>query len=105
MCLDLAHPKNAALNDVGGFRNDIVSGNKRVIVIRTTEAQFVTLSARCTHQGTTVGYRLMQNDIRCPNHGSQFNLDGTVKFGPASSSLTNFDNTFDAGMNLLTIDL
>jgi cytochrome b6-f complex iron-sulfur subunit len=105
LCFDLTSPKNAPLLNVGGFRNDVVSGTKRLIVIRTAETEFVTLSARCTHAGTSVLFRMAQNDIRCPNHGSQFNLDGSVKLGPAAASLQLFVNTFDMAGNLLTVNL
>lgn len=106
ICVDLTHPTNAniATGDTPGFRV-ITQGNNRIIIVRTNATTFITLSARCTHAGTTVGYRVMQNDIRCPNHGSQFNLDGTVKLGPATQPLREFVHDFDAGMNLLTITL
>jgi cytochrome b6-f complex iron-sulfur subunit len=105
VCVDLAKDPNASLANVGGSRV-IIQGNTRIIIIRTGTDTFVTLSARCTHAGTTVGYRPPpMDDIRCPNHGSQFNLDGTVKLGPAASPLTEFQNTFDAGTMILTIML
>jgi cytochrome b6-f complex iron-sulfur subunit len=106
ICVDLAHPLNAniANPDQPGFRV-IVQGNTRIIIIRTDADTFITLSARCTHAGTNVAYRTAQNDIRCPNHGSLFNLDGSVKGGPATQPLREFASDFDAVMNLLTITL
>jgi cytochrome b6-f complex iron-sulfur subunit len=104
VCVDLSNAMNAALATAGGSRV-IQTGNTRVIIIRTTATTFVTLSARCTHAGTTVGYRAAMNDIRCPNHGSLYQLDGSVKGPPAVSPLAEFDHTFDEAGALLTINL
>lgn len=110
ICVDLAHPANAniATGDTPGFRL-ITQGSTRIIIIRTDATTFITLSSRCTHAGNPVRYNPATNDVPCTftgaGHGSQFNLDGTVKRGPAINPLTEFTNSFDAGMNVLTIDL
>ncbi|WP_373513142.1 ubiquinol-cytochrome c reductase iron-sulfur subunit [Persicitalea sp.] len=73
------------------------------IVIATANKKYVALSKACTHQGTTVNYRSASNDILCPNHGSQFKLDGTVQKGPAASPLTVFKTTLSADGNSLNV--
>lgn len=73
------------------------------IVIATGSDKFVALSKACTHQGTTVGYRSASSDIKCPNHGSEFKLDGTVQKGPAASPLTVFKTTLSANGNSLNV--
>ncbi|MDZ7934866.1 MAG: Rieske (2Fe-2S) protein [Emticicia sp.] len=58
------------------------------IIIANAKGTFVALSKVCTHQGTTINYRSGTNDFRCPNHGSEFRLDGSVTKSPASRALT-----------------
>ncbi len=74
-----------------------------VIVIALSNKKYVALSKSCTHQGTAVGYRKAQNDIQCPNHGSEFKLDGAVQKGPAASPLTVFKTTLSTDGNTLTV--
>ncbi len=73
------------------------------IVIATANNKFVALSKACTHQGTAVGYPGNGSVIVCPNHGSQFNFDGSVKKGPAASPLTVFTTTLSANGNSLNV--
>ncbi|GHB55737.1 QcrA and Rieske domain-containing protein [Persicitalea jodogahamensis] len=73
------------------------------IVIATANKNYVALSKACTHQGTTVNYRSASTDILCPNHGSEFKLDGTVQKGPATSPLTVFKTTLSADGNSLNV--
>ena len=54
------------------------------------------LSAFCTHQNTErLGGRAGGERLICPNHGSQFALDGTVIRGPARRNLARFAITAD----------
>jgi hypothetical protein len=55
--------------------------------------------------GCSVGlYDPAGNALRCPCHGSQFHVDGTVLSGPAPKALYRYNTHFD-GVNALTIDL
>src|SRR5690242_6738 len=65
-CLDLADPANAALTHVGGSRV-VRFNNASVLVARTSDTEFVALSAICTHAGCTV--RFASTQINCPCHG------------------------------------
>ncbi len=73
------------------------------IVIALSNQRYVALSKACTHEGTAVTYRKAQNDVKCPNHGSEFNLDGSVKLSPAASPLTVYKTTLSADGNKLTV--
>ncbi len=73
------------------------------IVIATANKKYVALSKACTHQGTDVKYREADMDIRCPNHGSEFKLDGSVQKGPAASPLTVFKTTLSANGDSLNV--
>jgi Rieske Fe-S protein len=102
VCLDLTHPINANLANVNGARAIDVAG-KKLIVIRTSATAFVTLSRVCTHASCGVGYVPSSMDLRCPCHGSRFDLNGSVTNGPALRSLTKFGNQFDEATQTLTI--
>ncbi len=73
------------------------------IVVATAGQKYVALSKKCTHEGTTVTFRKNTNDIWCDNHGSEFNLDGSVKKSPAVAALTVFTATLSQNGNTLTV--
>lgn len=102
VCLDLAHPDNVALVEIDGFRV-LRLESRRLIVVRTSEATFIALSAACTHAGTTVRYDAAQMELVCPNHGSRFSLEGDVTDGPATAPLSTFATTYDPASDLLVI--
>lgn len=76
-----------------------------VIVIRTAAgnvaASFVALSLVCTHEQCTVDY-IGSNGFKCPCHGSEYNVSGTVTMGPAPSSLKKYTVTVNS--NTLTVN-
>ncbi|MBX2923692.1 MAG: Rieske 2Fe-2S domain-containing protein [Chitinophagaceae bacterium] len=80
-----------------------VNGN--VIVVRTATgnvaSSFVALSLVCTHEQCTVNYDPADNDFKCPCHGSQYEITGAVKQGPAPSALTKY--TISINNNILTV--
>jgi len=45
------------------------------------------LSARCTHLGCIVTVAEDGQSLVCPCHGSEYELDGTVRSGPAKQPL------------------
>jgi cytochrome b6-f complex iron-sulfur subunit len=73
------------------------------ILVATANQNYVALSKACTHQGTTVQYRKDKNDLWCNNHGSEFNLDGSVKQSPAASPLTVYKATLSSNGNSVTV--
>jgi cytochrome b6-f complex iron-sulfur subunit len=64
-----------------------------VIIARTNVGDFIAVSSACTHQGTTVQFQASQNRFNCPNHNSNFNLNGSVINGPASRPLTQYQTS------------
>ncbi len=58
----------------------------KVLVSRLSEDEVVAFSAVCPHQGCSVAPDGEQ--LACPCHGSQFELDGSLKRGPAEKGLT-----------------
>ena len=60
------------------------------------------MTVTCTHQGCDVepfGSGTSAT-VRCPCHGSQFDRNGAVIHGPASSPLTHFAVAVDASGNI-----
>ena len=91
---------NSELTSVGSSKT---TGS--VIVIRTATgnvaASFVALSLICTHEQCTVNYDAGANGFKCPCHGSEYNISGTVTMGPAPSSLRKY--TVAVNNNTLTV--
>ena len=57
-----------------------------IVVTQPSAGVFKGLSAICTHAGCTVS-EVAGATIKCPCHGSRFNLDGSVARGPAEAPL------------------
>jgi cytochrome b6-f complex iron-sulfur subunit len=100
LIIDLSDPKYAALLSAGGSYE---LTEKNIIVINKGNDTFVALSTICTHQGCGVEYNQASNTLPCPCHGSVFNIDGSVKNGPASTPLKTYPASLDA--NKLVIDI
>lgn len=92
--------ENPALAAVGGSiaRNGI-------LIVQYEEDKFVALNRACTHQGTPVNYQTAQKNFRCPNHGSEFGIDGKVLTGPASVALRQYNTELivEAGVKSVRI--
>jgi nucleotide-binding universal stress UspA family protein len=60
---------------------------RKVAAFRNDDGELVTLSAKCTHMGCTVGWNAFDKTWDCPCHGSRYRLDGTNFAGPAPRPL------------------
>lgn len=91
-----------ALQSVGGAVRATVN-NTQLVVIRTSQTEFLALSALCTHASCPVN--LPQNGVlSCDCHGSRFSAtDGRVLNGPAATPLRRYTTAFNAMSNVLTI--
>lgn len=74
---------------VGGAVSATSPDGKKVLVARPAEDEAVAFSAVCPHEGCTVAPD--DEQFTCPCHGSQFELSGDLKRGPARTGLTPFD--------------
>lgn len=94
--IDLTSDAYKDLQTVGGYayKGDI-------IIIRTSDTQYVALSSVCTHQGCTVAYDAADSAVACPCHGSKFTTTGAVTQGPATTNLEK--HTVTVSGNTLTI--
>ena len=86
--LDLTASANASLNTPGGFVY-----NSGVIVAKTIGGAYIAVSSTCTHEGTTVEYEGASSQFHCPNHGANFQNDGSVKNGPATQPLQKYNTS------------
>jgi nitrite reductase/ring-hydroxylating ferredoxin subunit len=91
-----------ALGSVGGTARVDGGGSNPVAVTRTGPSTFVALSMICPH----AAYKPIQiaaPGFKCPNHGAEFESDGTWVGGQRTSDLTSFTVVYDAGAGTLTI--
>jgi cytochrome b6-f complex iron-sulfur subunit len=96
--LDLKKPANSALLNDGGSL--IVED---IIVINTGNSNYSALSKLCTHQGCTVTYNAVADQVQCPCHGSVYTTSGSVVNGPAPIALKSYPAVLNG--NILTITL
>jgi cytochrome b6-f complex iron-sulfur subunit len=85
-----------------GTAAQVQYGSGTLLVARTTQDAFAAVTAICTHEACTItGY---SNQIyTCPCHGSQFDTNGQVKRGPATTALRKYQTQF--ANNQLTITI
>ena len=73
------------------------------VLITLTNGTYRALSQRCTHASCPVDTQLAGTNIHCSCHNSLFALDGSVIQGPATSPLTAYTSTYDAGAKVLHV--
>lgn len=64
-------------------------------------SSFTAVQVACTHEGTSINYNTPQGIFICPNHGSEFNTNGGVVLGPATTNLQKYIVAINA--NVLTV--
>ncbi len=75
-----------------------------IIINRAPGPVYHAMSARCPHEGCTVGKYAPANErMLCPCHGSQFRIDGSYVTGPANSPLQTFESTVQNGVLLVEV--
>lgn len=57
------------------------------VLLRDKGGKLHAMSARCTHVGCVVVWKSEAQNLACPCHNSQFDLDGKVLGGPATKPL------------------
>jgi cytochrome b6-f complex iron-sulfur subunit len=92
------------LDRVGGtYHFQIDDLEKDLLVIRQRMNTFITVDIKCTHKGCDVGYDPEGAQFVCPCHESRFDLDGSVKNGPAERPLQKYTTTFNEENDEVTI--
>jgi len=77
--------------------------NNRVIVANVQPNQYVAVSPKCTHEGTTLVYQPNNSSFYCALDGSRYDLTGKVTNGPATLPLTVYKVSNDQKSNSLRI--
>lgn len=101
---EIALSSQPALQNVGGAAN-VSLGGVPATVFRLSETSFKTLSRVCTHQGCTTNWQSGSKKFHCNCHGSEFDQNGKVLQGPATTSLDEFTTVYDASAGKLTITI
>ena len=76
------------------FRKTV--GDQPYIVVND-KGDVRTFLAVCTHEGCPLGWNPTQHLIRCPCHGSAFDMRGRVVQGPAKDPLTEVQTFVERG--------
>jgi Rieske Fe-S protein len=75
-----------------------------VLLVRFSGTEYIALSTLCTHERCKVTTQVPINGpISCACHGSQYNLDGSVKQGPSTEPLKKYASTFVAASSKLYV--
>jgi Rieske Fe-S protein len=84
------------LADVGGSVGiGNVKGNP-VAITRTDKSSYIAFSLNCPHQGVKVSQ--VENGWECLAHGSQFEADGDLVLGPATTRLSRIPMKISKGV-------
>jgi Rieske Fe-S protein len=73
-----------------------------ILVVRDGAGRFHALSMQCTHEGCPVRPP-EEGIISCPCHGSQYDLDGRVRRGPAQLPLARYAVEYHRWSKRLTL--
>ena len=65
------------------------------ILVSRVNGKLLALSLHCTHEGCPVNSTPVNGVLRCPCHGSQFDLEGNVLHGPADTPLGQYETSYD----------
>lgn len=83
---------NSPLAAVGGAAL-VQSSSGAFLVLHTAQTTFTALTATCTHEACIVtGYDGQR--FVCPCHGSEYDMSGQVRVGPAQAALRQFATQF-----------
>jgi Rieske Fe-S protein len=84
-----------ALGAAGGSVVVGVKDSFPIIVVRTSDADAVTLSATCPHAACLVEYNAGRGEVHCPCHNANFTLGGQVLSGPTVIPLPVYETTVE----------
>lgn len=84
----------------GQLKNGVALGSPAIVYRQNGE--LIALSAVCTHLGCTVSYLEDEQIFRCPCHGGEYDLDGSVLDGPPPRPLPRLNVKIKDGKILLS---
>lgn len=103
--VDLLVSRYPDLERVGGALTVRVAGEDQdLLVTHVAQNDFSVLSSSCTHAGCPLGFD--GREVVCPCHLSKFNpTNGAVTQRPATAALRKFASQYNAGTQVLSINL
>jgi Rieske Fe-S protein len=94
--LTLAVADFPQLKEIGGALVGEATGmTEPLAVSRPDERSFIAMPAICTHMTAGLRFNSLNATFDCLQHGSSFEIDGTVITGPATQPLRRFTTEFD----------
>jgi Rieske Fe-S protein len=72
-----------------------------IALVKKSKTEFVALKMVCTHRLNPV--TLTEKGFYCPSHGSEYDIDGNVKKGPAPSPLKRFPTLVQKGKAIISL--
>ena len=80
------------------------NGNGSILVEHNSDDTYKALSGICTHQNCIVSeFDGSKSVFVCPCHGSQFDLNGNVKQGPATAKLSTYSTRIENNSLIITL--
>jgi cytochrome b6-f complex iron-sulfur subunit len=73
-----------------------------ILIVLQSAGSYEALSMRCTHLGCTV-FPPRNGEIVCPCHGSVYDMNGNVVFGPSRTPLHHYPLTYDPTTTTVTL--
>ncbi|MES2437889.1 MAG: Rieske 2Fe-2S domain-containing protein [Verrucomicrobiota bacterium] len=103
----------ALANPGGSVQLKFIGYLKPLTLNRIAADRFVTLDSVCTHQGCQVGrFIVADNRMRCPCHGSRYDIEGRVfrdangdSTEPAQNDLGRYVTSYDVAADLVSITI
>ncbi|NEQ42434.1 MAG: Rieske (2Fe-2S) protein [Leptolyngbya sp. SIOISBB] len=90
------------LDEAGSLSSSNFQGTQVVVTRDPNNADaVVAVDSLCTHQGCTVDWD--GGAFACPCHGSNFNVDGSIASGPASSPLPVYEAKIEGDQVLVKV--
>ena len=75
-----------------------------ILIVRRSADEYLALSMQCTHEGCPINPPV-RGVMMCPCHGSQFDLNGQVRRGPAQYPLGRYATVYHPANKALTVVL
>jgi len=80
------------------------NGSGSILVEHNSDDTYKALSGICTHQSCVVSeFDGSKSVFVCPCHGSQFDLNGNVKQGPATTKLSTYNTRVENNSLVITL--